>query len=76
MATHQRPQTLARAIASLRAQTDADFELLLVADQLDPETAVVAARDLGPQDRFLSAPARTARRKAATRVWPWRVGNG
>ncbi len=53
MATHQRPQTLARAIASLRAQTDADFELLLVADQLDPETAVVAARDLGTQDRFL-----------------------
>ena len=39
MATHQRPATLARAIASLRAQTFADFEILLTADALDAETA-------------------------------------
>lgn len=53
MATHQRPATLARAIASLRAQACADFEILLVADTLDPETAAVVARDLGPSDTFV-----------------------
>ena len=53
MATHQRPATLARAIASLRAQTFADFEILLTADALDAETAAVVARDLGPTDTFL-----------------------
>jgi len=53
MATHNRPATLARAIASLRAQTCADFEILLVADALDAETAAVVARDLGPADSFL-----------------------
>lgn len=53
MATHHRPATLARAIASLRAQTCADFEILLVADALDAETAAVVARDLGPADSFL-----------------------
>jgi len=53
MATHHRPATLARAIASLRAQRCADFEILLVADALDAETAAVVARDLGPADSFL-----------------------
>ncbi|MDR7272171.1 glycosyltransferase involved in cell wall biosynthesis [Pelomonas saccharophila] len=53
MATHNRPLTLARAIASLRAQTCADFEILLVADALDAETAAVVARDLGSADSFL-----------------------
>jgi len=53
MATHHRPATLARAIASLRAQSCADFEILLVADALDAETAAVVARDLGPADSFL-----------------------
>jgi glycosyltransferase involved in cell wall biosynthesis len=53
MATHHRPATLARAIASLRAQTCSDFEILLVADTLDADTAAVVARDLGPQDSFL-----------------------
>lgn len=53
MATHHRPATLARAIASLRAQTCADFEILLVADALDAESATVVARDLGPADTFL-----------------------
>jgi glycosyltransferase involved in cell wall biosynthesis len=53
MATHHRPATLARAIASLRAQTCANFEILLVADALDAETAAVVARDLGPADSFV-----------------------
>lgn len=53
MATHLRAATLARAIASLRAQTCSDFEILLVADALDPESAAVVARDLGPADSFL-----------------------
>jgi len=53
MATHLRAATLARAIASLRAQTCADFEILLVADELDAETAAVVARDLVPTDSFL-----------------------
>lgn len=53
MATHYRPATLARAIASLRAQTLPDFEIVLVADALDVGSAAVVARDLGPQDTFL-----------------------
>jgi Glycosyl transferase family 2 len=53
MATHLRAATLARAIASLRAQTCGDFEILLVADALDADTASVVARDLGPPDSFL-----------------------
>jgi len=53
MATHRRPLTLARAIASLRAQSCADFEILLVADTLDADTAAVVARDLGPADSFV-----------------------
>ncbi|RZL35262.1 MAG: glycosyltransferase family 2 protein [Rubrivivax sp.] len=53
MATHHRPATLARAIASLRAQTCTDFEILLTADALDADTAAVVARDLGPADSFL-----------------------
>lgn len=53
MASHLRPATLARAIASLRAQTFADFEIVLTADALDAETAAVIARDLGPEDSFL-----------------------
>lgn len=53
MATHHRAATLTRALASLRAQTCTDFEILLVADALDGETAAVVARDLGPTDSFL-----------------------
>jgi glycosyltransferase involved in cell wall biosynthesis len=53
MATHLRPATLARAIRSLRAQTFAGFELLLVADALDGESAQVIARELGPADTFV-----------------------
>ena len=53
MATHLRPATLARALQSLRAQSLADFEVLLVADALDADTAQVAARELGPADTFM-----------------------
>lgn len=53
MATHLRAAPLARALASLRAQDCADFEILLVADALDAETAAVVARDLGPADSFV-----------------------
>ena len=53
MATHLRAATLARAIASLRAQTCTDCEILLVADALDAETAAVVARDLLPADTFV-----------------------
>jgi glycosyltransferase involved in cell wall biosynthesis len=53
MATHQRPQLLRRALASLRAQSCQDFEALVVADDGDPETARVAAEMLGPRDSFL-----------------------
>lgn len=53
MATHLRPQTLTRALASLRAQTWSDFEILLVADALDAGTADLVAHQLGTQDSFL-----------------------
>lgn len=53
MATHLRAATLARALASLRAQTCTDFEVILVADALDADTAAVVARDLGEEDSFL-----------------------
>ncbi len=53
MATHDRPETLARAIQSVRAQTLASVEILLVADALDSETASVMARSLAPSDSFL-----------------------
>lgn len=53
MATHHRPATLARALRSLRAQQCVDFEILLIADALDAETAQVAAAELGPADTFM-----------------------
>ena len=76
MATHHRPATLARALRSLRAQTFADFEILLVADALDAETATVVARDLGPADSFLkrtglSGPAESRNRGLAMARGDW-----
>lgn len=53
MASHLRPLTLARALASVRAQTVQDLELVVVADALDADTAAVIARDLGPTDTFI-----------------------
>lgn len=49
VATHNRPRLLERAVASLRAQTFADFELLIVDDASSPETgrliSMLAASD-------------------------------
>jgi glycosyltransferase involved in cell wall biosynthesis len=78
MATHNRPTTLARALRSLRAQTCADFEILLVADALDAETAAVVARDLGPADSFLkrtgpNGPAESRNRGLAMARGEWVV---
>ncbi|HEY8878415.1 MAG TPA: glycosyltransferase [Roseateles sp.] len=78
MATHHRPATLARALASLRAQTCADFEILLVADALDAETAAVVARDLGAADSFLkrtgpNGPAESRNRGLAMARGEWVV---
>lgn len=53
MATHRRPHLLARALASLRAQTCQDYEILLVADELDTASAALIARELRETDQFL-----------------------
>ena len=51
--THLRGPLLARALASLRAQTFQDFEVIVVADALDAGTAQACAEWLRPQDQFL-----------------------
>jgi glycosyltransferase involved in cell wall biosynthesis len=53
MATHLRAPLLRRSLSSLRAQTFQDFEIIVVADAWDAETAAVAAELLRPQDRFI-----------------------
>lgn len=53
MATHLRASLLRRALQSLRDQTFTDFEVLLVADALDADTAAAAADLLRPQDTFV-----------------------
>ncbi|MFG6466223.1 glycosyltransferase family 2 protein [Roseateles sp. BYS87W] len=53
MATHARAQTLRRALLSLRQQTCTDYEVLLVADVLDADTAQVTADLLGANDIFI-----------------------
>lgn len=53
MATHLRAPLLRRSLGSLRAQTFQDFEIVLVADAWDGDTAAVAAELLRPQDRFI-----------------------
>ena len=68
MATHLRPALLRRSLASLRAQTFQDFEVIVVADAWDAESAVVAAELLRPTDRFLKrsgAPGPALSRNAA-----------
>jgi len=51
--THVRPLLLARALQSLRAQTFAHFETIVVADALDEASAAVVARLIGPSDTFI-----------------------
>ena len=53
VATHLRRALLERALRSLRAQTFADFEIVLVADALDAGTAGVAAQWLQERDTFV-----------------------
>ncbi|MEJ6004411.1 glycosyltransferase [Paucibacter sp. AS339] len=51
--THLRASLLRRSIGSIRAQTMDDFEIIVVADALDQETALVAAELLRPEDTFV-----------------------
>jgi len=51
--THQRPQLLARALASVRANSFTDHEMIVGADVLDAQTLQVAAQGLCEQDTFI-----------------------
>lgn len=53
MPTHARPALLRRALASLRAQTFTDFEVIVVDDLGSAETAQAAAECLTPRDSYL-----------------------
>lgn len=53
MPTHLRPALLRRSLGSLRAQSFQDFEIIVVADAWDAESAAVAAELLGPADTFI-----------------------
>ncbi len=50
--THLRAALLERALQSVRAQTFQDFEIVVVADALDADTAAVCARQLRECDVF------------------------
>lgn len=54
--THARHKLLARALASLRAQTYCDFEVVLCADEGSRETLYTAAEYLREHDTFLQVP--------------------
>lgn len=56
MPTHLRPALLRRSLGSLRAQSLQDFEIIVVADAWDAESAAVAAELLGPADSFIKRP--------------------
>ena len=51
--THLRAALLERALQSLRAQSFQGFEIVVVADALDADTAAVCARLLRPADVFV-----------------------
>jgi glycosyltransferase involved in cell wall biosynthesis len=53
MPTHGRPQLLRRAIASLRASSFQDFELIVISDQTDAPTFAVSAEMLTEKDTFI-----------------------
>ena len=53
MPTHVRPELLKRAIASLRASTFSDFELIVISDEIDAATFSVLAESLTPSDTFI-----------------------
>lgn len=53
MPTHQRSQLLRRALASLRASTCQDFEVIVVSDVNDGKTCEVVTELLTEQDTFI-----------------------
>ena len=68
IATHLRSALLRRSLNSLRAQTFQDFEIIVVADAWDADSAVAAVDLLRPCDRFLKrsgAPGPALSRNAA-----------
>lgn len=54
--THHRPLLLIRALKSLLAQTDLNFEIILCADESSEETKKIAIELLRPCDSFLILP--------------------
>ncbi len=53
MPTHRRAELLRRAISSVKANTFTDVEIIVVADDIDKDTFLVAAECLGPADKFV-----------------------
>ena len=51
--THLRPQLLARALGSLKAQTFKDFEIILVSDEPSEETHATAGHLLDARDVYI-----------------------
>jgi glycosyltransferase involved in cell wall biosynthesis len=51
--THLRASLLRRSLGAILAQTVTDFEIVVVADVLDADTAAVAAEMLRPHDVFI-----------------------
>lgn len=76
VATHLRAALLRRSLRAILAQTLQDFEIIVVADALDPGTAAVVAELLRPQDVFIKrngrpgpAESRNAGVRAAKGEW-------
>ena len=53
MPTHLRPALLERALKSIKANTYKDVEIIVVADQIDADSFVVAAANLSESDTFI-----------------------
>ena len=58
MATYNRPRALRLAVASVRAQTFTDWELIVVGDACTDETAEVVAGFGDARIRFVNLPVR------------------
>ena len=54
--THHAPDTIALSIDSVLAQTDADFELLIVGDGVDDDTRAVVSGYVDRRVRFFDLP--------------------
>jgi glycosyltransferase involved in cell wall biosynthesis len=53
IATHGRPHLLERALRSLRANSFASYEIIVVSDEANAETFRIVATYLGPDDIFI-----------------------